>query len=102
MGSQSHGHRARVQSTYTFPNQSLEGSVTQPNLVGSAGMCRELQVESGDTHAKLTDLSECGIRMSIRCEDCEYEQSPRVLLGNGHTAVSRPRGSWVSVCDLKE
>lgn len=40
-----------------------------------------------DTHAKLTDLRECAIRMGIRCEDCEYEQLPKVLLGNGHAAV---------------
>lgn len=65
-------------------------------------MGREPRVQSGSTHAKLTDLGERGIRMSIRCEDCEQEQLPRVLLGNGHTAVSRPSRSWVSVCDLKE
>lgn len=65
-------------------------------------MGREPRVQSGSTHAKLTDLGERGIRMSVRCEDCEHEQLPRVLLGNGHTAVSRPSRSWVSVCDLKE
>lgn len=66
-------------------------------------MDREPRVESGMGAPMLnTDLSERGIRMSIRCEDCEHEQSPSVLLGNGHTAVSRPSGSWVSVCDLKE